>query len=52
MCPWLVRVERGGVWVTVARCVSSDLAHAVVRFLFEADGVVAEVYSSEGPRFR
>jgi hypothetical protein len=47
MCPWQVRVDGR----LVARCVSADLAHAVVRFLWEQEGVVGVVEFREGVRF-
>lgn len=48
MFPWHVVVGSR----SVAKCVSADLAHAVVDWLWERDGVVAEVVFREGVAFR
>ena len=52
MFPWIVRVEVDGVWRTVAKCVSADLARAVSEHLLVTEGLVGEVHKMDGVRFR
>ena len=52
MFPWVVRVEVGGVWRTVAKCAHVGLARAVADHLLVSEGLVAEVCRVEGVRFR
>lgn len=51
MTPWLVKVNRNGVWRVVARCISADLAHAVADHLLVQDNIESIVVRSDGPRF-
>ena len=51
MTPWQVRIDKGDHYTIVARVASADIAAAVVHFLWEREGIFAEVVRSEGPRF-